>query len=879
MATISVNSGRFSSAELARSNSKPVTEGTTSLDGLQKTIPTTSLGENPTEDVMWSFATIDETKWDQSFPYQLVFLKKGSGGANEKTGKHGYLMDLAATFTLPIPPQELSISTPFAITTSVTLGGIVEEHNGAPIRMINASGTTGHLPLRGSPYKPKSKPSQNLNGVFGGTIQGISQTAAGVTQALNPGVFPLADNVVTDAEIGGNLARSTGYYQFHLLEYFLESYVNLRKTPDGKNYRLGLVLWKDSEVYLVTPVSFDLKRSSDSPMEYRYSMSFKAWRRIGTDELNQGFVLSPNTTPVVQDPNALAGLLNRITGARHALQGLKNVITGFRGDVDNTLFRPLRELVFSVKDMVGVGLTALDLPVNILKDLKGTIVLAASLRNDVSAFGQAVLSEPSKLSGEVQDLHNQLKGAADTSGIGSTQSTPYALSGTRQPPNTGSLGATADTDPVNKIFNDPDANADLFNSFNLGSLRIPPTINKKIVQERQRIRNFSRVDFLNMRNSILKLQQDYADFVGVGDTTFSANYGRLPPPVTTRTPTDDDWEVMFHINQIVLDVAKLAASRAVDTQKTLTSMDYVAALANQAGVTFRNSISKIAVPYPVGSTLEMVASRYLQDATRWVELATLNGLRAPYVDEAGFDLVLLVNGRSNEVQVSSAQNLFIGQPVWLQSATQPRELHHILSIRKLSDKVVVVGLDGIPNLERFVLTETALLFAFLPGTINSTQIIYIPSQVPAAQPDFQAPGNPNINPFDSLLQVGGVDILLTQDNDIFMTPDGDSRYAVGLQNITQVVRLALSTPKGSLLLHPEYGLTLQPGTNVADLTADQVLAQLRTTFRFDPMFTNFTSASVILAPPAAQITATIGIAGWPTEIPITFNVASNLTPS
>jgi hypothetical protein len=62
------------------------------------------------DDSAWVFVgdDIDGTRWNKVYPYQLIIVEKtASGYAN--TGK---------VFTLPIPPTDITISTPFAITTS-----------------------------------------------------------------------------------------------------------------------------------------------------------------------------------------------------------------------------------------------------------------------------------------------------------------------------------------------------------------------------------------------------------------------------------------------------------------------------------------------------------------------------------------------------------------------------------------------------------------------------------------------------------------------------------------------------------------------------------------------------------------------------------------
>jgi hypothetical protein len=870
MATIQQLTNRFAVTELARANGIPQ-------------IPSTSGALTaPTQDTMWSQAVIDETRWDKSFPYQLIFLKRVPGSVA------GYARDMSGVFTLPIPPEALTISTPFAISTTVTLGGIVEEHNAAPIRMITVQGTTGHLPIRGSPFSGGAIPQAVAGAIFAGIVQGVSATLNPTAKqatniistasqfAVNSGVFGVPDNIITDSDVTGEFSHATGYYQFQLLKQFLEAYVNLKKTPDGRDYRLALAIWKDNDVYLVTPQMFELRRSAESPMEYRYSLAFKAWRRISGDELDDGLSIPPTILPAIKDPNQLGRALAHLQTARLALQNLKSVLVGFSSNVDAKVFQPLREVVAYCKDALGLGFTALDLPVNILQDLKIPIILAVASGSNRNFNGQP-LQNNTRLSAEVQAIRDELRALSAVSGVGSTQNGPLAVTQQQliqQLQGQFHLGF-GETDPITLIFEDPDSNADLFSSFSLGSLSIQPTVNRKIITYKQNIRQMTRLDFETIRETLLQFIVDYSNFVGAGSAKYASNYGLLPPVATTRTPTDDDWELMFALNQAVIEVGRLAASTAIDDTNRITALEYVAALANQSGISFTVPSSKYAIPFPTGSTLEMVAARYLGDASRWIEIAALNNLRAPYVDEVGFNEALLTNGHGSDIQVSDSLNLNVNQSVWLQSQTVTRQVRHVVAIRKLSDAVSVLTLDGTPNLDQFTTAAGATLFSFLPQTVNSTQLLYLPSQGQPAQPDWQPPGNPNINPYDPLLQVGGVDLLLTNDNDIFMTPDGDSRYAVGLTNIIQRLRVFLSTIQGSSLFHPEYGLATQPGQSVADMTAAQILQNLRTGFRFDPTFTDISSASVVVAPPVTTITTEIGITGWNQRIPLSFTVNTN----
>jgi hypothetical protein len=263
---------------------------------------------------------------------------------------------------------------------------------------------------------------------------------------------------------------------------------------------------------------------------------------------------------------------------------------------------------------------------------------------------------------------------------------------------------------------------------------------------------------------------------------------------------------------------------------------------------------------------------YLGDANRWHEIATLNGLREPFIDEVGFDLYLSTNGVSNSIQIADVSNLFVGQFVHNSSSTEKPEKRKITGIDKISGPVNIVYLSGDSDLDRFTLTAQSKIHAYLPDTINSQMSIYIPSDQDVDEEDFQVKSIPGVDYFDSLVRSGGISLLLSQNNDILITSSGSTRLAVGLTNIVQKARIALSTPRGSLLQHPGYGLPVYVGSSTADISAKDILKSIQDMFRKDPTFSNVTSAFVVKSGPVSKITVSVGIAGTNQNIPITADI-------
>ena len=359
--------------------------------------------------------------------------------------------------------------------------------------------------------------------------------------------------------------------------------------------------------------------------------------------------------------------------------------------------------------------------------------------------------------------------------------------------------------------------------------------------------------------------------VGAGDATFNKTYNRTVA-ASTRTPSDNDFEVMFQLNAVIMQMNRLAAYNNLSAVPT-NPMDFAAGFFANTQIPFTSQQGKFAVPFPYGSTLETLAIQYLGDIDRWQEIASLNNLRAPFVDETGFTVPLLTNGNGSQVTVASAQGLEVSQLVYLSASGLQRSARHILSITPINGGAYyVLVLDGQPNLNAFTTLLGANLQAFLPGTVNSQMTLYIPSAQAPAAPEFDTPGIPGLNPFQQYFNLGGVDLLLTSTGDLVITPDGDCRLAIGLTNIIQGAWLAFNTPKGNLKRHPEYGFPQLVGQSIADMSASSVLTTAKALFNGDPTYSGVQYASVNITGNTARLFMGMQLAQTNQILPIAFDL-------
>jgi hypothetical protein len=807
----------------------------------------------------WHHPGIEGRNWDRRYPYQLLVLDRQKDGTYARRGDWMY--------TLPIPPESLTISTNFAINTVVTQGGIVEEHGGFPLKPIDIQGTTGVLPARPSAGQPGR--TSLVATVFAGTIAALDRVANAAQDlatdltgdARKPSNL-IPDELLDDQETSNSLLKNTGYWQARMMVRFLEAYATLKRSLRGKDAVLALACWKDEAVYLVTPNRVQLRKASDSPMEYRYQIALTAWGRV---KIQGPAPSAPRTVREPTDPSVLQDVLNALTDAQRVLQESRKAIEAVAADADRVIFEPVREAILLTKDALNVPLALVDLPASIVHDAADTVVAAVAAGEDVLDFPDALDAESQKTKRSIQDDVRRIREALGSSlqdrttvGTGTAASNKGRVAG--QP-----LLPKAPT-PALDIFDRPSNHPDLLGAIRPDKLRLSPEVRTKIAAEVTRVRRLTTDDLKERRRTVQEAAATFEDLVGAGDATYARTLGRQAPKVS-QPLSRRNFQVAASLASVVLSYAQLVARgpRTADAG-VLGTMRVFADQASRAGIPFQVPRSKLPVPFPYGSTLEQLAQRYLGTPDRWHEIAALNGLRAPYVDEVGVATLLQAPGAGRRVVVADSTDLHVGQTVWIESRTVARVKRRVVALDR-DDGLVTVTMDGAEDLDRFSPLDGAALRHFLPGTINSQMLVFIPSD---QEPDgtFRVNGVASVDIFDPLTSAGGVDLLLTPSNDLVVTPDGDNRWAVGLTALTQLFRVLMQLRRGTLLHHPDKGLPLRPGESIADAPASVVARAVRETIASEPAFSIVKEVSVKHTPPTTRVDVAVEVAGGSLTLPL-----------
>lgn len=774
---------------------------------------------------------------------------------------------------------------PSADTVSATLTGYTEIMGGAPFRNISMQGTMG--------VNPGKPPTNSVFNEGGPLVRAVLAQARAIVSSANL-AFADAPRLKNEYDgtqgIAPNAApfTDTGFLKWHQLRQFLEGYMELKKMVkipakdaagmpimadmqgiNPKDIRLAFCSWKDESVYLCTLRQADMRKSANNPLEYQYTINLQAYKRIKLD-LN-GETMSDRVT-TVPIPNPVSQVLNRLQAARDIIRRTKRLLnTGLLGPL-SIIGEVARQMIGIVKDGVGFARSVAEMPATFAQKCIG--VLRETRNGALGIYAEAQkFQNISKLYEGLDDEFKEAMGILEPSvGLSVAIASRSAVESPQSRGQVGNPSQTGTSDPTAPDPRDYPSFADLDASV----LAATEELRQQLQAEIERSQQYTLSEIEDLRDQLRQSSDYFSTLIGSWSQTYQDTYDLPTPNVEQRTPTQEELDVLYAINELTLATDKFVVymqDQGNKIQPVPTSLEYVAGLAQASGIAFVVPTAKFAVPFPYGATLEGMAAQYLGDPNRWHEIATLNGLRAPYVDEEGFVLPLLVNGNGNTVSVNDTTNLFLKQTVWISSRNHSRTKRSILAINKFGPNNFILTLDGDDDLSLYTTEFDAKLESFTPGTVNSRQSIYLPTDAAPNDPE-DVESIPGVDIFDPLLRVAGVDWLLNDKMDLVITDYGDNPLSFGLRNVVQTLLIGFATPKGSLKQHPNWGVGIRVGKSVADINVADIVDSARGFIESDSTFSGLNSASVTQRGNSMFLNVDVSIAGTQKSVPVRFPLKS-----
>lgn len=848
--------------------------------------------------------SIDTTRWNGLFPYRLLVVKETSAGSGQyqvvtnptkaskpdgsnilftaETDKGLGRLNLSFSYEfnaweyrLPITPQQLSISTVFTANSEATLQGIVEQHGGIKFKIIQMAGSFGVLPFRDSLNKisPATSPfdlASNARSLFGGTInaaQGVVNSAIGSVNSILNG-YPKAPPKAKAPN-----GATTGYAQALLLDQFLEQYSEAKRNPANSNWRLALDIPKQNQTFLVTPLQFAYMQSVDSPNEYKFNLQLKAWRRIN---ISFGDTSAAQLSPISLSTSAIQRGLQALNQLQSTVYGLYSVVSSVRSDI-LTLDNAVKSTAIFCKQAIGLPTAFADLPDSIQKDLQSPIadyvatnssILQTSFRNP-NLF-KNVASQQKKNEGVSYEAANSGQLGNSNQFISSQTTDPltnltnnYTNLNFSNFPNPASASGLPSSSGANDIIS-------AYQTINISDLNLNQAQLQTVTDYENSISLYTVDDIIQNLQVIQDVEFKLSNIFAGGDPEYNQIYGKPPPSSRSYPMTDDEYAILQTFYDTEQFLQGLTATNELNSRNITDTYTYVQSLAQASNIPFQDASSKVRYPVPFGLTIEEISGRYLGDPNRWNEIATLNNLAEPYIDEAGFFYPMLTNPLGRDLNVGQVDNLFIGQPLEIVATGQPTLRSTITKIEKIAPNNYIVTIEDTFALGAYTTANNAKIHAYLPATVNSMNFIWVPTQeqVPDTFVTRPIPSTQN----DALTTLSKIDLLLTDQLDIAIDQFGNFKLAYGMSNLLQALKVKLSTVQGSLISHPTFGAAVPVGTSFADFSSGQVYNNMLRSVQEDPRFAGLDKLNIEIVPPSMKMSLSARIANGLGIFPLSFNL-------
>lgn len=429
----------------------------------------------------------------------------------------------------------------------------------------------------------------------------------------------------------------------------------------------------------------------------------------------------------------------------------------------------------------------------------------------------------------------------------------------------------------------------VFDNLQIEAINLTNQEEQIVKTEIARVSAFSKNNFMQAKQNMIDYHDRLADIYGLSDPDYNKAFNKSSIPSQIGA-TIVEANLLLTLQSSIKTVDFILANLfAVD--QALDPFALARANANNPDINIGQYKSGKLVKLNYGESLESLATRFLGDPNRWIDIAIANGLKPPYIDEVGQRIPLLSNGAGNQINLSGSDingnlnidKLYINQPVFLQSnAEVVVDQRTIISLRQVPvSGEIILELDGDRDMDRFKTADQAYIRVFAPNTVNSSFYVLIPSQEPL--PDDRQDEVPWFLAKSAEDEKRAkVDLAIDDNGELTFTTNGDVKLSYGLDNAIQAIKLKIITELGSLRYHPTFGLVNVIGNrnsnidSIRDLLTQSILAQVEADSRFDRVedlaVDYLVNSQTNQGVGAMAISMSVRLAGGTQVIPISFTV-------
>ncbi|RLC08539.1 MAG: hypothetical protein DRI57_23785, partial [Deltaproteobacteria bacterium] len=423
-----------------------------------KTIPAES-GNILVDGLFFNWMNLDYGDAWKIYPYEFVI--------------HDGVKELK-TLTLPLAPQSISINVPTAVSTTVTMRGVVEEHNDAPLRQIVITGTTGIMPTAGGEIG-QAGPSGLLEYAFANTIQAAGKVKNTIEKLSNAfsnersSVSPIAD-----VDFATNKQVDTAYTSIHNMSRFFDLYLAAKKQGAAKLF-FSFYMHKDNMYYDCTLNNYSIRKVAGS-MEYQYTVTMTAWRRREKPVSAERSAALSNTS-ASEDPtgNLFANINEALSLVTKGLNETAGILKGFSKDFETVVLGPIKKVGLMVGAIVGVQQTMANFG-NSIAFLSKNAIKSALRDSEIGNLQAPALASLNKNLKSKKNLHSAAP-VGDPNAYNSNVIANSVLSDEGSTTADDSPDKSKESsDPFDKIFEDPQEYADVFEFFDVDELELSDSL-------------------------------------------------------------------------------------------------------------------------------------------------------------------------------------------------------------------------------------------------------------------------------------------------------------------------------------------------------------------------------------------------------------------
>lgn len=429
----------------------------------------------------------------------------------------------------------------------------------------------------------------------------------------------------------------------------------------------------------------------------------------------------------------------------------------------------------------------------------------------------------------------------------------------------------------------------IFDSTLINSVSLSFEEQKILDNKVRQIEQYTRKNFTDIREQLQKERDQIADKVSTTDPDYNRIFNRSAQAARVSI-TNKDINKMLELMEAIKAVDFILANSFSLESSTIDPFALAKANANNPNIDIQSYFSGFLSKLNYGEDLQALAKRTLGSADKWIDIAITNGLKPPYIDEVGERIPLISNASGNQINIAetdlnnklNVDKLSVGQIILLQSNTQTfPEQRVIQNVRQVPvSGEIIMELEGLPNLSRYKIVESAHIRIFKPNTVNSSFMIMIPSNE-VLDDELKSDTPWFLQGSSGTDKRQKVDLNLNETGDLSFNSTGDLQLSYGLTNAVQAIKLKMSIEAGELRRHPDYGLANIIGlknNNIAlvrRILTDSITRMIAADERFSNVETldiSYANNLDNIAASTINVNLIVKLAGSGQLLPVTFSI-------